>query len=83
MKSDDGKIDPVVAREAHAALRLPCFLEFCEMARSLGNVLERTAHRLEGCECHRAIWVATASHKTKKRLLQKQTGFDHCHKKTR
>ena len=81
--ADEGKIDAAVVRECHEALHTKNFLPFCEMVRQAGKVLERTCHRLEGCECHRAIWMEKSNSKKKKRILETQTGFSHCHMKGR
>lgn len=53
------------------------------MVRSHGKILERTAHRLEGCECHRQIWTAPTSWAQKKRMLKRKLGYDACHLKGR
>ena len=47
----EGSADPMVARAARAALDIPFFVEFAELVRSLGKIVERFTHRLEGCVC--------------------------------
>ena len=60
-KTDDGTIDLIVIKACAYVLKVPYFLEFSEMVRSCGIALERNGHRLEGCECHRALWMANIS----------------------
>jgi hypothetical protein len=73
-KEDDAK----VIRAAGETLSQPFFLEFSHMVYQRGLVLERIAHRLEGCECHRDIWISRGSHAQKERTLLRQTGFATC-----
>ena len=44
---DGGEVDASAVREAHDELRTPRFVEFCEMLRTQGMILERRVHRLE------------------------------------
>ena len=75
----EGKIDVKIVRAAHAAINTPDFVGFCEMVRSQGKILERCAHRLEGCECHRTLLITATSSKQKKRAFTSSTGFGHCY----
>ena len=62
-------------RLAHVALQAPNFCEFCEMVRVAGETIDRFAHRLEGSEPHRHIWMARGSHAAKRQRLLRETGF--------
>ncbi len=53
------------------------------MIRSQGAILERHAHRLEGCECHRDLWTSQSSWARKVEHLRHTTGFRHCYMKGR
>ena len=47
------------------------------------STVERHAHRLEGCECHREIWTSHATRKRKLANLCRATGHSKCHMKGR
>lgn len=79
----DEKIDTNSIRDCDEALRTPFFLEFCVMIQTKGGTLERYAHRLEGCECHRALWMSKGSLKRKSQILKAETGSEHCYLKGR
>ena len=67
LRSEDGcKVDASIIKETKAALETEHFTEFCEMVRTTGKILEQHGHRLEGCECHRAIWTAMLGTRGKK-----------------
>ena len=81
--SDDSKVDVSMLNEVDKVLNIPYFLELSEMVRVVGTILERTAHRLEGCECHGGVWLGRMSAKRKRTILKRRTGYDHCFMKGR
>ena len=78
VRSEAGSIKPTVVEAARKTLDTPGFVEFCEMLLANGNILETFAHRLEGCECHRDLWMSRRKFGTKKRMLSESSGFAHC-----
>ena len=52
MGHEDGKSEAGLLREVDAALKTPLFLEFSELVRVQGVLLDRFCHALEGCTCH-------------------------------
>ena len=46
------------AEAARKTLDTPFFCELCWMLLSNGTTLERFDHRLEGCECHKELWMS-------------------------
>ena len=54
LSSDSGKkLSNETVRNCEKALFRPFFAEIGEMLRLHGDVLQRSAHALEGCECHK------------------------------
>lgn len=62
---DDGNVDANAIRDAEEFLKIEHVEAFCEMLKVQGHIVNRTAHRLEGCECHASLWLSKASHKRK------------------
>ena len=83
MKTDDGKIDVEVLKQVATVLKAPHFNEFNEMIRTCGEILEKYAHRCEGCECHRHIWMSKRSFAGKRKALKETTGHETCYMKGR
>jgi hypothetical protein len=81
--SDAGKSEAVLLTEVAEVLPEEFFLEISEAVRVQGTLLERTAHRLEGCECHREIWTSRASFKRKQQIMLQRHGYKHCFMKGR
>ena len=81
--AESEKLDAQEMKNAYAALHTPHFVEMCELIRTHGHILERSAHRLEGCECHREIWIGKGTWKSKRQKLHSQTGYHRCCMKTR
>ena len=80
---DAGSVDPVMVREAHAALNSEHFFELTALMAEHGKILERFAHRLEGCECHREVWMEKGSHAQKRKRMQREQGHGTCFMKNR
>jgi len=77
-KSEEGKSESLLIKEVKQVLDTDFFLDFCEMVRLRGCLLERTAHRLEGCECHAEVWKSRSSFKRKQAAMRKRTGYSTC-----
>ena len=82
-ESEEGKSEAVLLREVDVILKTPHFVENCELVRVLCGVLQRFAHRLEGCECHASLWKSQGNALRKKRVLKSTSGHEHCFFKTR
>ena len=74
MVSDDGKSDAALLREVGEVLKTPYYYEFSEAIRVAGELLEKAARRLEGCECHKDVWTSKASSKRKAKIMMRRSG---------
>ena len=84
LRSEDGaKVDANVVREAHVAINSTHFPELSEMMRLHGKILEKYAHRLEGCECHRSLLTSKTYRANKRKRMQQMTGYPTCFMKNR
>ena len=76
--SDGGACDAALLKSVRETVGSPFFLVFAEMVRVQGATLERFAHRLEGCECNRHIWVRHRSATARTRALKTVSGWEKC-----
>ena len=67
-KTDDGKFDAQTIKDANRFISMQFVLPFSEMVRAMGEIINRSAHRLEACECHPHLWLAKTSRKRKQEL---------------
>jgi hypothetical protein len=75
---ESGLLSMALVKNLKAVLAKPHLEEFGEMLRVVGAILERYAHKLEGCWCHEAIWTSGASFKRKAEQLYAATGYRKC-----
>lgn len=66
-------------RNVAAALKnLDMFMIFAEMMLTLALVIQKYSSCLEGCWCHRHIWMRKRTHSARTADLKKETGFERC-----
>ena len=78
LASESGILQSKVIKQVEVVLATPCFVEFAELLRVTGKTIERTAHKLEGCLCHRDVWTAKGSWVRKRKRMLALTGQPTC-----
>ena len=77
LEGETGLLKRAVVNQVAVSLRQPGFVEFAELLRATGKTIERTAHALEGCPCHKDVWVKLRGVRGRKRKVV-SSGQDTC-----
>jgi hypothetical protein len=78
LTGETGMLTISVVASLAQVLATPNIVEFGEMLRVVGKVLEKCAHKLEGCWCHADLWMSKGSFRKRTRALVNATGRATC-----
>ena len=78
ISSDGGKLDRKLLKKVQAIKDDCLFYVLLGIFLTIGQVVERCASRLEGCECHKHIWTNKRKFEALLKEIRASTGFDHC-----
>jgi len=77
LQSEKGKLERQVLQGVQEALQNWWFPVIALMFLAVAEVIDKYAHALEGCVCHKDIWTSHAGYKTRAKRVREDTGATH------